>query len=256
MLQLFVLASIAFLPILGWFYFFRNDLPRQHKYIILTFIAGMISVLPIKLYEKYWHLAVFNLEHLNLFKSLADLANMQSLPSLIAYVLTSIIVMMGIFFFVAVLMFLLEVGTGDNSVKVFKQKLCKVFETPWFFVSVAVICGLLAYAMTLSLSEKIWFFVMVGILEEFVKHLVLRFSDEYKIDSVSEAIQFSIIVALGFAFVENILYFTQVLETGLVVGPQFLILIVLPFTSMIPTRLTSHRLDWTSLANWSRFANV
>ena len=227
MLQLFTLALCAFMPILGWFYFFRNDLPRQQKYIILTFIAGMLSVVPIKLYEKYWHVAVLNLEHLNIFKSLADLANMQSLPSLFAYTLTSVIVMMGIFLFVAVMMFLLEVGTGDNSVKVFEQKLYKVFETPWFFVSVAVICGLLAYAMTLSLSEKIWFFVMVGILEEFVKHLVLRFSDEYKIHSVSEAIQFSIIVALGFAFVENVLYFTQVLQTGLLVGPQFLILIVL-----------------------------
>lgn len=227
MTQLLILTLVAFLPIIGWFYFFRNDLPRQQKYIILTFIAGMISVLPIKLYEKYWHIAVLNLEHLNIFKSLADLAQMQSLPSLLAYILTSVIVMMGIFLFVAVVMFILEVGTGDNSLEVFEKKVCKIFETPWFFVSVAVICGLLAYAMTLSLSEKIWFFVMVGILEEFVKHLVLRFSDEYKIHSVSEAIQFSIIVALGFAFVENILYFTQVLQTGLLVGPQFLVLIVL-----------------------------
>ena len=44
---------------------------------------------------------------------------------------------------------------------------------------------------------------------------------------MSEAIQFSIIVALGFAFVENVLYFTQVLDSQLVAGPQFLALIVL-----------------------------
>jgi len=124
-------------------------------------------------------------------------------------------------------MFLLEIGSGDNTLRVFRCKVVKIFEAPWFFVSVAVLCGLLAYAMTLSMSERIWFFVMVGILEEFVKHLVLRFSDEYKIHSVSEAIQFSIIVALGFAFVENILYFTQVFETQLAVGWQFFMLIAL-----------------------------
>ena len=227
MIQLALLATLAFLPIIGWLYFFRKDLPRQRKYIVLTFIAGMISVLPIKLYEAYWHLAVLKLEHLNLFKHIADVANLQTLSSLFAYTLASVMVMMAIFFFVAILMFVLEVGSGDNTVRVFRKKLVKIFETPWFFVSVAVLCGLLAYAMTLSMSEKIWFFIMVGILEEFVKHLVLRFSDEYKIHSVSEAIQFAIIVALGFAFVENILYFTQIIDARLVVGGQFFLLVVL-----------------------------
>jgi len=227
MLQLFGLSALAFLPILGWFYLLRNDLPQQHRYILLTFIAGMISVVPIKLYEKYWSTAIWHLEHLNLFKYLSDVANLQTLPSLLAYTLTSIIVMMGMFFFVALLMFVLEVGTGDNTVRVFRHKIQKAAETPWFFVSVSLLCGLLAYAMTLSMSEKIWFFIMVGILEEFVKHLVLRFSDEYKIHSVSEAIQFAIIVALGFAFVENVLYFTQILDARLAVGGQFIMLIAL-----------------------------
>lgn len=225
MVQLFTLALVAFLPILGWLYFFRNNLPKNYRYIVLTFVAGMLSVLPIKLYEKYWDVAVLSLEHLNLFRHLAELANVQSLSSLLAYIVASVLVMMGIFVFVAVLMFLLEVGTGDNTLKVFRRKVVKIFETPWFFVSVAVLCGLLAYAMTLSLSEKIWFFIMVGILEEFVKHLVLRFSDEFKIHSVSDAIQFSIVVALGFAFVENILYFTQVIDNQLAGGGQLLALI-------------------------------
>ncbi len=227
MIQLLLLSLVAFLPILGWLYFFRDNLPKHYSYIVLTFMAGMLSVIPIKLYEAYWHTAVWKLEHLNVFKYLAEVAHLQTLPSLLAYILTSVIVMMGMFFFVALLMSVLEIGSGDNTWRVFKRKTVKIFETPWFFVSVAVLCGLLAYALTLSMSEKIWFFVMVGILEEFVKHLVLRFSDEDKIYSVSEAIQFSIIVALGFAFVENILYFSQVIEASLMSGPQLFALIVL-----------------------------
>lgn len=61
--------------------------------------------------------------------------------------------------------------------------------------------------------------MLVGILEEFIKHLVLRFANEDRISSVAEAVQYAIVVALGFAFMENIFYFhsignVSILSTG------------------------------------------
>lgn len=220
-------SLLAFIPIIGWLIFFRKQLPHNIKYLVLTFIAGMISVLPIKLYQAYWDIALWKIEHWNLFNYLADVSRFQSLPSLLAYVVMTVLVLWGLFLFVAVLMFLLEVLSGDNTVKVFKQKFFKILEAPFFFVGVGVICGFMAYFFSLSLHEKIWFFLMVGILEEFVKHLVLRFADEYKIHSVREALQFSIVVALGFGFVENILYFTKISESMLLSGQAFLIMMLL-----------------------------
>ena len=69
-----------------------------------------------------------------------------------------------------------------------------------------------AYFLSEAFPSKIWFFVVVGMLEEFVKYLMLRFSDEEKIKSVSDAISFAIIIALGFAFVENIIYLARFWE--------------------------------------------
>lgn len=218
---------LALLPILLWLYVFRNSLPKRKGYLLITFMAGMLSVLPIKLYEKYWDGGLLYLSHTNLFRYLSDVLELNTASALLAYILATVVVMLGIFVFVACLMFVLETFSGDNSVSVFKRKFKKVLEAPFFFISVGVICGLLAFGSSFSLHEKVWLFMIVGMLEEFTKHLVLRFSDEEKIHSVGEAIQFSIVVALGFAFVENLQYFSNMGNMKLFSAPEFMILVAL-----------------------------
>jgi len=199
--------ALSAIPIFLWLYFLRNHIPQKKSYVVLTFVAGMISVVPIKLYEHYWNNTLLQFKHLNIFRYLSEILNIDSLDSLTSYIMMTVLVLCGIFFFVAFLMFLLEIFTKDNSVKVFEQKMFKIFESPLFFISIGIILGIVAFFSSLSLHEKVWFFMMVGILEEFTKHLVLRFSDEEKVKSVSDAMQYAIIVALGFAFIENIMYF-------------------------------------------------
>ncbi len=50
-------------------------------------------------------------------------------------------------------------------------------------------------------------FMFVGVIEEYMKHLVVRRADRGFFRNIDDAIEFSIISALGFAFIENILYF-------------------------------------------------
>jgi len=59
-------------------------------------------------------------------------------------------------------------------------------------------------------------FVLVGIMEEIVKGGVVRVADasRMKIQTINDAVKFSIIAALGFAFSENIHYFYSVLSDG------------------------------------------
>ena len=223
----FFLGALSLLPILIWFYAFRRQLPQKKAYLLLTFVAGMLSVVPIKLYEKYWDVGLFYLEHTNLFVHIGNLLSINNGASLLAYITATVVVVLGIFCFIALMMALLETLTGDNSLRVFKRKFKKVLETPFFFISIGVLCGLVAFAGTLTLHEKVWLFMIVGILEELTKHLVLRFSDEEKIYSVGEAIQFSIVVALGFAFVENIQYFANIKSMSLFSWPEFMMLVAL-----------------------------
>ncbi len=212
---IFIVLMILF-PVLLWMWVFQQQQREKRAYVALAFLAGMLSVLPIKLYERYWDVVIYKLETLSLFSALADVVNFQSLPTLMAFIITSMIVALGLFLFVAIMMFFLEIISGDNTIATFRKKFRRIMEEPAFFVTVGIFIGLYAYFSTFSLHEKIYFFLIVGMLEEFVKHLVVRFSDEFKLRSVNDAIAFSIVVALGFAFVENILYFVQISQNAFV----------------------------------------
>lgn len=62
---------------------------------------------------------------------------------------------------------------------------------------------------TIPLS-MILLFITVGIIEEYLKNRVVRGVDKKEITSIDDAIEFSIIAALGFSFAENTFYFIQV----------------------------------------------
>lgn len=55
-------------------------------------------------------------------------------------------------------------------------------------------------------------FMFVGVIEEYMKNLVVRKADKGFFRNVDDAIEFSIMSALGFAFIENILYFYYIWE--------------------------------------------
>lgn len=212
------LALISLVPIGLWFLFFHYKYKQPLRHVILAFIAGMMSVIPIKLYEKYWHVSVLYFENINLFQSLSDLARIPSLNTFLAFVSLSALVAFGLYVFTGIMMFFLEVFSGDNTIAVYRHKVRKVLESPLLFVSVGVMSGVAAYFLSLSVSEKVWIFVIVGMLEEYIKHLVLRFSSEETIKRIRDAISFSIIVALGFAYIENIMYFHDYLAGGSIHG--------------------------------------
>jgi len=119
------------------------------------------------------------------------------------------------FLVIALIMFLVEVFcTKGNTTRRFKKKFLNIAESPFIFITVGAVFGISAYFLSEFFPSKVWFFVVVGMLEEFVKYLMLRFADEDRITSVSDAISFAIIIALGFAFIENIIYLARFWESA------------------------------------------
>lgn len=55
-------------------------------------------------------------------------------------------------------------------------------------------------------------FMFVGVIEEYMKHIVVKYTDKKRFRNIDDVMQFSIIAALGFAFIENIMYFTLIWE--------------------------------------------
>ncbi len=208
-------GAISALPIVCWILFFQKQNPEKRKFIFWTFVAGMLAVLPIKAYEKLWNISVWYFEHVNLFQYIADVVHWPSFPRVFAFVIVSAIVATALFLAVAILMFLVEVCCERaNTFRAFKQKCVKISESPLIFLMVGVVFGIAAYFLSAAFPSKVWFFVVVGMIEEFVKYLMLRFADEEKIRSVSDAISFAIVIALGFAFVENIIYLARFWENA------------------------------------------
>jgi len=55
-------------------------------------------------------------------------------------------------------------------------------------------------------------FMIVGVIEELAKFSAVKMIDHKKIDSITDCIEYFILVALGFAFAENIIYFLNIIQ--------------------------------------------
>ncbi|MFA5842076.1 MAG: PrsW family glutamic-type intramembrane protease [Candidatus Gracilibacteria bacterium] len=137
--QIPVCFLLACVPAYIWGYIFYTKQPEPRRWVAYTFIAGIVSVIPIMLYKMSWRF----FPNLNIFSY-----------------------------------------TEKMNTNIFGF-------TDLLYVSVG---GVLA-------------FMFVGVLEEYMKNIAVRVTDRKQLHQIDDAIEFCIIAALGFAFVENIMYF-------------------------------------------------
>lgn len=133
----FLLASV---PAYIWGYIFYKKQPEPRKWVALTFIMGIVSVVPIMAYKFSW----------------------QWFPSLNIFLYTD--------------------AMRANL-------LANVSQVAYLPVGVVMA------------------FMFVGVLEEYMKNIVVRATDRNHLRTIDDAIEFCVIAALGFAFVENMMYF-------------------------------------------------
>jgi RsiW-degrading membrane proteinase PrsW (M82 family) len=137
-------ALLAFIPVFVWGHLFLKKHPEAKKLVVLTFIGGAVSVIPLLIYKFSW----------------------QFFPWINAFVWTRNIN-------VDVL--------GFSSI---------------MLIPVPIIVT----------------FMLVGVIEEISKIFVVKVLDQDRLKSIDDAIELSIIAALGFAFVENIIYFYNIIS--------------------------------------------
>ncbi len=142
---LIVSVIFAFVPIIAWGWHFLTKHPEAKRLVILTFIAGALSVTPLILYKFLW----------NFF------------PWINAFIWT-------------------------RNLNVDLLGLSSVMIVPF---SVLVT------------------FLLVGVIEEISKIFAVKIMDKDKFKSIDDAIEFAIIAGLGFAFIENSLYFYNIITS-------------------------------------------
>ena len=91
-----------------------------------------------------------------------------------------------------------------------------LYEEPLNFLGVGLFLTLfVAVFHWFGLSVLAFSVIFLAFGEEYSKHLIVRFTDDDSIGSIDDAIEFSIIVGLAFAFAENVLlYFPRFLAEG------------------------------------------
>lgn len=138
-LKILVSIALAAVPAVIWAAIFLKKRKEPLGTVMITFVAGMVSVAPIIIYKLSW----------------------QYLPGLNIFAYFD--------------------RFGQNTL------------------------GFTQF-MYLPVSTLLSFF-LVGVIEEYAKHLAVKTADNGRFKNVDDAMEYSIIAALGFSFVENVMYF-------------------------------------------------
>lgn len=211
-------AVLAIIPVFAYGYFFyqKSPRPRPKLLFLLTFLVGCFSVVPLLLYQYFY----LNLEAFSKMELASLIQNITLQPLFLG--LFSYILHMG---FIALLIFiiacLIAIITTFFSKKTFRNIFHSIFEENFNFQFIAMIIGFLV-AVEVVIGEMwginlfqsiLGVIILKAMLEEYSKHLLVRFTDDDQFFNIDDAIELSLFVGLSFAFVENILYFSNYSES-------------------------------------------
>ncbi|MDD2917157.1 MAG: PrsW family glutamic-type intramembrane protease [Candidatus Gracilibacteria bacterium] len=219
-LSLIPIIIITFLPILIWGYIFSylDNSPLGARRFGIGILAGSLSVIPILFMQDI--LAFVRFESWNIFPFLTQGDNLLGLSGAILVTIGTI----------ALCVFLFSLG-------IFSQNIGKIWKT--FFVNTSILMGLgmlfsilHTFLFPLGVLEApianggvtmggvvfgtlklvFFYYIVIALIEESSKHFCVITSSLPSVDSVKKGVLFSIFIALGFGFIENILYLKNISE--------------------------------------------
>lgn len=202
-------VTLLTLTTLIWGYiFYKNDYhPQPFKVIAHSVLVGLFAMAPVFAYQYLYKNFLPMLAEYQIFRPLLDSPFVRGLlvfgGNLIALSLL-LLILSGILS--ALLNFYNHAALRNlkNALK----------DEPMGFVMVSFLLGLIIYLQNLTqqffslgaLGAVLGSILFLAIIEEYIKHLMVRLSDDKKIKDIDDAITLSIVVGLAFAFVETLFY--------------------------------------------------
>jgi RsiW-degrading membrane proteinase PrsW (M82 family) len=218
-LRQFLEFSVYALPgVLFWYFIFRfqNRKALPTELVRDTFFIGIFSVIPLFLYQyAYTNWApTLNTEYLSkIFDNQDVFASIIQILMAFSSMGTFFVLVIGGF---TIFYSLFTKESLMNTLRGFLSEPLNFSATSIIFIMVMVIDVLLRTFTPFHIpSGIIGTTFILAILEEYSKHLIVRLFDDHKIKNIANAIELSIIVALSFAFLENIIYFTNAPEESI-----------------------------------------
>ncbi len=222
--QYLMIGAIALVPSLAWGLYFYRQARIDARQMLFSFVVGGLSVVPMLVWQKSWAFSLsiwgFDIPHINVYQSVKSLVLHPGIGSISTFTGSVIIVGLLMFACAAIAVFIGNVVLRVPFRHVLSNLKKRTLEEPLLFfgMGLAIAVTVVAFAALMpgvfgwtgvwkAVYVSFWSAMMVGYLEEYSKHLVVRFQGDHAVTSVDTAIQYSIAVGLGFAFIENIIYF-------------------------------------------------
>lgn len=175
--------------------------------VLKSFGVGLFSMIPVFGYKYIYQHFLPALSEYRIFSPLFDSA-----------LLTGIAVFFANLAILSVLLFILS-GLITLILNFFEHNVLlniknALKQEPMGFTAVSLLLGFAVYLQIIA--QEHWGMSLVGsvlgaivilaIIEEYIKHLMVRITDDKKLNSIDDTITLSIIVGLAFAFVETLIY--------------------------------------------------
>jgi len=202
-------VTLLVLTTLIWGYiFYKKDYhPQPLKVIVQSFFAGLFAMAPVFAYKYIYQNYIPALAEYKIFRPLLDYPLISGLA---VFVINLITLSLILFILSGVLSLILSVFNHSTIINLKNA----IKDEPLGFTVVSLLLG--AAISLESLAQKVFSTQIIGtvlgsilflaIIEEYIKHLIVKFIDDKKLKDIDDAITLSIIVGLAFAFIETIFY--------------------------------------------------
>ncbi len=222
-------ALMALVPVMVWGFIFYRKSPENKKTTVISLVAGALSVIPMFVwqYSWKWSFDIFGLKipHLNIYSYVQTFSANPTLGNFFIFTMMTMVISFLMYVAAAGIILVADVLFGTHIKSALRNVFRRSLEEPLIFISTGLFIAFLivwvswimswfaspdpVYGLPNMVMGAFWTSMMIGFLEEYSKHLVVRFADDDAIYTIDSAIQFSLIVGLGFAFLENIIYFVD-----------------------------------------------
>jgi len=210
-----VLALATF--IWGWIFYKKEYHPQPGKVIAQSFVAGIFAMVPVFGYK---YVYVHFLPQISEVKILESLLSSAIFSGLFYFFLNMFIVVV-LLTTLASLITLILTRFKHETLENIKGTLR---DDEFEYVTMSSMIALLIFSERILekfldfsiIHTAVGVIMFLTIIEEYVKHLTVRFVDDKKIKDIDDAITLSIIVGLAFSFVETIIYAVNVGDMAIV----------------------------------------
>lgn len=221
----YALTLLAATFLWGYLFYKRDYHPQPLRVILEIFTIGLFAMIPVFGYKAIYQNFLPKLAEYEVFTPLFQ----NTLIVGFAYFTMNLIML-------ALLLFVLS-GLVSVVLTVFEQETVlnirrALREESLDFVAASVMIGLLIYAE--AVAEKVFDIELIqtvlgavlflGVIEEYIKHLIVRFVDDKKLKDIDDAITLSVMVGLAFALIETVVYAFQVGDFGILMYRSLLTL--------------------------------